>query len=69
MQDIETMLADLNRCLATLSEIERMPKPLDQFTQMRVSVCEYIAAKCLAELQALKDAEGEALALIERVKS
>jgi hypothetical protein len=52
---VEQVMTDLNKSLAALSEIEKLPMPLDEMAMLRKSVHEYIAARAIKEACAIQD--------------
>lgn len=62
----EMLLRDLNHSLAVLTEIEKLPQPLDEFALLRVDAHRYLAQQAISQLNAIKDARQIADAVIAR---
>lgn len=57
-RSVEAVLTELNNSLAALTEIERLPMPLDDAAQLRRTTHEYLAARAIAEAQAIQKARA-----------
>jgi hypothetical protein len=64
--DVETTLKELNGCLAVVTELERLPLPLEPFAQLRLDAVRAVVRRHLKTLQDHQDAKRMTLDLIER---
>jgi hypothetical protein len=52
---VEQALEDINRSREALAEIESLPRPLDDWSEMRKNVHEYIVRRRILEAQSVRD--------------